>query len=160
MTHLIVPRARRRSPLSARRFPTPGLFADFDRFFDAFWGGEGMPATRDGAPVFAPPLDYRETDEEIQVSAELPGIEEKDIKVSLEDGVLTIEAERANESDETDERGFRHVESLRGHFRRAVRLGAEVDESAVAARYKNGVLSVTLPKLAGPEVRHIPVTTS
>jgi HSP20 family protein len=160
MNHWIVPRARRRSPLAARRLASPGLFADFDRFFDAFWGDGAPLVAREETPVFAPPLDYQETEQEIRVSAELPGIEEKDIKVSLEDDVLTIEAERGSDRDEEDERGFRHLESVRGQLRRSVRLGAEVDEESVAARYRNGVLTVTLPKLAGPEVRNIPVTTS
>ena len=161
-THLIVPRALRRAPLTSRRFAAPGLFTDFDRFFDAFLGGESAPVSRDGAPVFAPPLDYSETDTEIRVAAELPGIEEKDITVSLEEGVLTIEGERVEAQREEDEKGFRRVESARGHFRRAVRLNAEVDEEAVSARYRNGVLTVTLPKVAeaGPQVRTIPVTTS
>jgi HSP20 family protein len=158
MQHLMVPRTRRRSSLATRRLPMSGLFADFDRFFDAFWAGEELPSEE--TPVFAPPLDYRESEKQIRVSAELPGIEEKDIKVSLEDGVLTIEAERASNRDEQDERGFRHVESLRGQLRRVVRLGAEVDEASVVARYRNGVLTVTLPKLAGAEVLDIPVTTS
>lgn len=159
-THLSVPRARRRHPLAARRHASPGWFADFDRFFDAFWG-EGLPTTRDGAPVYAPPLDVRETEKQIEVSAELPGFEEKDIRVTLEQGVLTIEAERSSEHEEADEeRGFRHVERVRGHFRRALRLGAELDEESVAASYRNGVLTVTLPKLAGPEVRTIPVSTN
>jgi HSP20 family protein len=106
-------------------------------------------------------MDYRETETEIQVAAELPGLEEKDIQVSLEDGVLTIKGERAEETKEEDDEGFSHVETFRGSFHRALRLNAEVDEDAVKASYKNGVLSVTLPKVpeVKPEVRTIPVTT-
>ena len=157
--HVLVPRGLRRIPLPARRQPLPGLFTDFDRFLDTFWGG-GAPVAR-GDAVFAPPLDYTETDEEIRLSVELPGLEEKDIRVSLEDGVLTIEGERSEEQREEAD-GFRHVESYRGSFRRVVRLGAEVDEDAIKAVYRNGVLTITLPKLAqpGPEVRTIPVSTS
>jgi len=158
--HVLVPRGLRRIPLPARRQPVPGLFADFDRVFDAFWGGDA-PAVR-GKASWAPPLDYAETEEEIRLSVELPGLEEKDIRVSLEEGVLTIEGERVDEHSEDDEKGFRHVESYRGSFRRTVRLGAEVDEEGIKAVYKSGVLTITLPKLAqtGPEVRSIPVSTS
>jgi HSP20 family protein len=158
-THLLVPRGTRRVAHPARRHAFPGLFADFDRLLDAFWG-TGAPARRQRVD-FAPPLDYAETEEEIQLAVELPGLEENDIRVSLEDGVLSIEGERADERSEEKD-GFRHTESCRGSFRRRVRLAAEVDEEAVKAVYRNGVLNVTLPKVAqpGPEARTIPVTTS
>lgn len=161
-THHLVPRALRRAPYPSRRLVIPELISDFDRVLDAFMGGAGHTAAPQGATVFAPPLDYSENDAEIRVAAELPGLEEQDIRVSLEEGVLTIEGERASEHSEEDDQGFRHVESVRGHFRRAVRLGSEVDENAIVANYKNGVLTVTLPKLAepSPEVRTIPVTSS
>jgi HSP20 family protein len=92
----------------------------------------------------------------------MPGLDEKDIGVSLEERVLTIEGRRAAEREEEDaETGCRHVESFRGSFRRSLRLPVEVDENAVTAAYRNGVLSVTLPKRPElkPEARTIPVTT-
>ena len=159
MRHVLVPR---RSVALAR--PLPDLFGDFDRFFDEFWRGSGTTASREATPgARTPRMDYSLTDDEIRIRAEMPGLEEKEIDVSLEEGVLTIKGERAEESEETDEeKGIQHVETYRGSFYRCVRLPAEVDEDAIVATYKNGVLSVTLPKLpeAKPEVRSIPVTTS
>ena len=159
MRHVLVPR---RSVAIAR--PLPNLFGDFDRFFDEFWRGSGPTAARASTPgALAPRMDYSATDDEIRIRAEMPGLEESDIDVSLEEGVLTIKGVRAAESEQKDdEKGVRHVETYRGSFYRSVRLPAEIDEDAIVATYKNGILSVTLPKLpeAKPEVRSIPVTTS
>ena len=159
MRHVIVPR---RSVAIAR--PLPNLFGDFDRFFDEFWRGNGRAASREATPgARTPRTDYSVTDDEIRIRAEMPGLEEKEIDVSLEEGVLTIKGERVAESEEKDdEKGMQHMETYRGSFYRSVRLPAEVDEDGIVATYKNGILSVTLPKLpeAKPEVRSIPVTTS
>jgi HSP20 family protein len=159
-THVLVPRrsARLARPLGA------GLFGDFDRLFDEFWGSPGSAVSRAVTPAaLAPRMDYSETDDAIRLRAEMPGLDEKDIDVSLEEGVLTIKGEHAEERDEKDEeKGFQHVETYRGSFHRALRLPVEVDEDAVEAAYKNGILTVTLPKRpeAKPEVRSIPVSTS
>ncbi len=159
MRHVLVPR---RSVAIAR--PLPNLFGDFDRFFDEFWRGSGPTASREATPgARTPRTDYSVTDDEIRIRAEMPGLEEKEIDVSLEEGVLTIKGERAAESEEKDdEKRMQHMETYRGSFHRSVRLPAEVDEDAIVATYTNGILSVTLPKLpeAKPEVRSIPVTTS
>jgi len=155
MTHVLVPRIKTRAVRPAR--------SDFDRVFDDLWRGFGGAASPVATvATLAPRMDYRETETEIRVAAELPGLEEKDIQVSLEEGVLTIKGERAEETKGEDEEGFSHVESFRGSFHRALRLNAEVDEDAVKASYKNGVLTVTLPKVpeVKPEVRTIPVTTA
>ena len=135
-------------------------WSDFDRMLDELWTGFGRPA-RVGAAASAPRIDFTETDTEMTVSAELPGLEEKDIGVSLEDGVLTIRGERAAD-EQQDAKGVRYVESFRGVFERSLRLPAEVDADAVKAEYRNGILTVTLPKPpeAQPRVRTIPVTTS
>lgn len=138
------------------------LVGDFDRMFDELWRGFGLQAGQTPR-AFAPRTDVSETDTEYRIEAELPGLAEKDISVTLENGVLTIAGERKDERENEDEkRGLRHRESFRGSFRRALSLPEDVDEKGVAASYKNGVLSVTLPKLpqAKPEVRTIPVQGS
>ncbi len=159
MRTVLVPR---RSVAIAR--PLPNLFGDFDRFFDEFWRGSGRAALPESTPdALAPRMDYSVLDDEIRIRAEMPGLEEKEIDVSLEEGVLTNKGVRASESEEKDdEKGVQRMETYRGSFYRSVRLPAEVDEDAIVATYKNGILSVTLPKLpeAKPEVRSIPVTTS
>jgi HSP20 family protein len=142
----------RRNPLYAR--PTPFFGREFDRFFGDLWGGFDRPTER----AFVPRVDVEETETEYRLAAELPGLEEKDIEVIVDDGVLTLKGERRDETDE--EKGYRHVETFRGHFERAFRLGDRVDEEGIRAVYRNGVLEVTIPKLpeVGPEVRNIPVT--
>ncbi|MDH3518912.1 MAG: Hsp20/alpha crystallin family protein [Myxococcales bacterium] len=160
MAHLIVPRGR---AVPARRSSSFGFYDDLDRVFDELWRGFSHPLVQVGSPgLYAPRVDFTETDDEIRVAAELPGLEEKDIAVALNDGVLTIEGERKDEHEEGDEaKGFRHVETFRGSFRRAIRLPADIDEKAVTATYKAGVLTVTLPKLPQeqPEARTIPITS-
>jgi HSP20 family protein len=153
-THFLVPR-RSASPVAALGWN------DFDRVFDQLWGGFGDPTrVGAGAASYAPRIDFTETDTEMRVAAELPGLEEKDIEVSLEEGVLTIRGERAVEEPSADAKGVPHVETFRGKFQRSLRLPSEVDADAVKAEYRNGILTVTLPKPpeAQPQVRSIPVT--
>jgi HSP20 family protein len=145
-THYLVPR-RNASPLASLGW------GDFDRVFDQLWNGG-----RAFAPAaYAPRVDFTETDTELRVAAELPGIEEKDIQVSLEDGVLTIRAERNAEVKNEDAKEVRHVETFHGKYERSLRLPSEVDADAVKAAYRNGILSVTLPKAAQAKPRVIPV---
>ena len=158
MNRVLVPRIRTRAVRPAQSH----WLGDFDRVFDGLWRGFGDDTSPVATPAtLAPRMDYHETDTEIRIAAELPGLEEKDITVSLEEGVLTIQGERSEEKRE-DEEGFSHVETFRGSFHRALRLKTEVDEDAVKAAYKNGVLTVTLPKVpeVKPEIRTIPVTTA
>jgi HSP20 family protein len=143
-------------------FAHPGLRAvwpaEFDRLFDDAYSRFAAPQE---APSFAPRVDVDESDEAFSVRADLPGLEEKDIQVSLEEGVLTIHGKLESEKDE-ERKGVRWVERARGSFRRAIELPAEIDTAKVTASYRQGVLTVTLPKLpeAKPEVRTIPITTS
>jgi HSP20 family protein len=138
-----------------------GLAGELDRMFDEIWRGFGAPRVRNAPADFAPHMDVSESEGEFRIAAELPGVEQDDIEVTLEDGTLTIKGERKDDRKEKDA-GFRRVETLRGSFRRSIRLPEEVDQEAVKARYRNGVLELSLPKLpeAKPEVRKIPVTTS
>jgi HSP20 family protein len=154
MLHTLVP-FRRSQPARA------GLYDELDRVFDAFWQGFGAPAATPA--VYTPRMDVYETESEYRVDAELPGLNEKDIQVTLEDGVLAISGERKAESEKQDEkRGFSHRECVRGSFHRALRLPEDADEKGVSASYKNGVLSIVVPKLPKPqpEVRTIPIQAS
>jgi HSP20 family protein len=92
-----------------------------------------------------PRIDVRETAKEIRVTAELPGMEEKDLEVSLLDGALTIKGEKSEEHEE--EKGDVHrSERQYGMFQRTIPLPSEVDAEKVNARFKKGVLKITLPK--------------
>lgn len=114
------------------------MFEDFARGFDlAPWSGPGWEG-------FQPRIDLRETDAAILVTAEMPGLEEKDFDLSLADGMLTLKGEKRRESEE--EGPVHRVERSYGAFERTVPLPCEVDAEKATARYRSGVLTVTLPK--------------
>ncbi len=132
-----------------------------DRLIDELWQGFGSPVARaERAASFTPRMDVEETEDAIRITAELPGLEDKDFEVSLEGDVLSIKGERREERKQ-ERKGFYHAERLAGSFRRALRLPFEPAPEALEASYKNGVLTVTVPK---PEeksrVQAIPVTTA
>ncbi len=122
----------------------------FERFFEAPWAE--LPAM--GA--WSPALDVIEGKDAVTVKAELPGMEAKDIAVSLEGDVLTIKGEKEQKKEERDERQHR-VERSWGSFMRSVRLPAPADGSKVTATFKNGVITITLPKAPGAKGTTIPV---
>lgn len=113
---------------------------------------------------FTPSVDAVENEAEYRITAELPGLEEDDFKVVIEDGVLTLEGEKKSHFESDDEEaagGYRRVETRYGRFVRRLRFGSDVDEAAVKASYKHGVLEVVVPKLVEDrKVRTIPVTTA
>jgi len=152
-THLLVPR-RVAGPKAA----LGADFDSFDRVFEGLWSGlpRGL-ANREGA--YEPRIDVAETPDAFQVEAELPGLEEKDIEVSLEDGVLTLRGVRHVEEIE-DGTHLHRRESWRGEFARSLRLPTEVDASEVKAVYSNGVLRVTLPKAPEAQPRTIPINVA
>ncbi|GLK65344.1 hypothetical protein GCM10017635_28190 [Paracoccus kondratievae] len=103
-----------------------------------------------------PSVEISETDKAISVTAELPGLEEKDVEVLLEDGLLTLRGEKTT-STEDSERRF--SERVYGRFERRIPLPAGIDEGAVEASFRNGVLTVTLPRTetAQAQVKRIPL---
>ncbi|MFZ0486882.1 MAG: Hsp20/alpha crystallin family protein [Arenicellales bacterium] len=124
-----------------------GALDDFDSLFDDFWRPLGR--TRQGAGnggAFAPALDVTETESEYRVRADLPGIKKDDLDISIQDGVLTINAETKYEDEAKKEGRLIRQERRYGKFVRSMRLGDSVDVSKVKAEYKDGVLSLVLPK--------------
>jgi HSP20 family protein len=111
----------------------------YGRFFDL------RPFQRAEEGDWVPNLDVSETSKEVIVQAEIPGMESKDINVSLEGGMLTIKGERKREHEEKDE-NFHRIERNYGSFYRSIRLPADVDPENVKATYKKGVLKINLPK--------------
>ena len=93
---------------------------------------------------FAPPVDVYEDEHNITLKIEVPGIDEKDINVSIENNTLTVRGERRFEKDEK-EQNFQRIERMFGSFTRSFTLPNTVDAAKVSAEYKNGVLTVTLP---------------
>ena len=155
MFELMIPRRSRRSAAPALRD-----MRALDALFDEMWRGFA-PARRGTLPGFSPRIDVRETDEAIVLRAELPGLEEGDFEVVLDDDVLTLKGEKKTEHEEERE-GLRHVETRSGSFDRRFRLPVAVYADDVKATFDKGVLTVTLPKPeeARPQVRTIPVSTS
>ena len=122
----------------------------FDRFFESPW--TELPALGEWTPA----LDVTEGKDALTVKAELPGVDIKDVGVSLEGDMLTIKGEKEQKKEEKDERQHR-VERTWGAFMRSVRLPAPVDGSKVTATCKDGVITVTLPKTPGAKGTTIPV---
>jgi HSP20 family protein len=108
---------------------------------------------------WSPALDLYDEKDDFLVLVELPGMKKEDIQISLHDGVLTVSGERKHESDGQPGKAFRS-ERYFGKFQRSVSLPALVDSSKVKAAYKDGILSVTLPKSEEAKPRQIEVTAS
>ena len=162
-SHWLVPHRSARSVLPTLRsgWTMGGTHGELDRLFDDIWRGIGIARAANEGGDFAPRVDISETDEEYRVTAELPGLEEKDFEISLEGDVLTLKGEKKSEHEAKGE-GYTYVETSSGSFQRAFRLPVEVDPEAVKATFKNGVLTVTLPKPAEAvaQARTIPVERS
>jgi HSP20 family protein len=134
-------------------YPFHSLQQEVNRLFDDFFGkGEfgltpfsGGFMERYGA--FNPQVDVTETDQEIKVAAELPGLTEKDVEVSLSNDMLTISGEKKAEKEVKGENYYR-MERSYGSFQRTIPLPTEIEADKVDATFKNGVLTVTLPKSA------------
>lgn len=123
---------------------------EMDRLFESFTGGSLFPRrtfeTGSGSGSFVvPQLDVRETDKSFVVTAELPGIEEKDIEVTLADGLLKIKGEKKSETA-SDKDSLHVTERRYGSFQRVVRLPDAIDEEQVKASFDKGVLTVEVPK--------------
>ncbi|MBZ9699912.1 MULTISPECIES: Hsp20/alpha crystallin family protein [unclassified Mesorhizobium] len=131
------------------RDPFMSLHREVNRLFDdVFRGfGSGLPSLSSVAADGArwPSVEISDTGKEVRVTAEVPGMEEKDIEVLLDDDVLTLKGEKRSETEDK-ERQF--SERYYGRFERRIPLGIEVEQDNVEARFRNGVLTVTLPKTA------------
>ncbi|WP_456324987.1 Hsp20/alpha crystallin family protein [Desulfonauticus submarinus] len=116
------------------------LFDQMDRMLRETWWGNGELST-----TFAPAVEVRENDDEIIVKAEIPGLDTKDLDVRLENNYLILQGEKKQES-KSEKDNIVRMEVSYGSFYRAIPLPSEVDESKIKAKYKKGVLTITLPK--------------
>ncbi len=126
---------------------------EMDRLFDRFW--EDLPQLS-SMGEWAPALDVSETKDAVMVKAEVPGMDPKEIQLSLQDQLLTLKGEKKQEKEEKDEHYYRAERSY-GAFVRTVRLPATVDGSKVTAGFKNGLLTVSLPKAPTAKGTTIPI---
>jgi HSP20 family protein len=133
------------------------LHQEIDRLFDEVTRGFGAIAPT-GNGNLIPRIDISETDNEYVITAELPGLERKDVDISLEDNVLTIRGEKKIESTQDDKDKNVHVaERSYGIFLRMLELPMTVDPASVHATMSNGVLKITIPKPARSESKKIEV---
>jgi HSP20 family protein len=134
-----------------------GAQEDLNRLFRRSWlkPVEGRESVAEGG-TWAPAVDIYETGEAYAIEADLPGIDPKDIDVSVDDGVLSLRGERKLEK-EVKEENYHRVERAYGMFSRSIRLPADADADNVKASYDNGLLKITVPKTAQEKPKSIPV---
>jgi HSP20 family protein len=147
--------------------PWVDMRAEMDRMFENFFGG-GWPAfsrmrslgKNGGADIVVPEVDVKENDKEIIIAAELPGIDEKDVELAVQDDVLTLRGTKSEEHEEEKE-DYHLKERHYGSFQRSFRLPPSVDQEKIAADFEKGVLKIVLPKKAGAQaaVKRIAVST-
>lgn len=136
-------------PRTSFMFPVRDMF---DRFFDDERTGNILSEDRSFVPAF----DISESDTEYSVVAELPGIDEKDLDVTLTDGILTIKGEKKQETEEKDET-YHRIERRYGSFQRSFRMPDGVQGDKIDATYKDGVLKLMIPKSETSEVKKIEI---
>lgn len=139
-----------------RRGPLAQLRDEMESLFERFWDedGNGLNGT-----MLAPALDLSETEDTVQVRLDLPGLEAKDIDVQVRDNQLVVTGERKEEKVEKGET-FHRVERREGKFSRSVLLPCGVNEGKVDAQFRNGVLTIKLPKIEQPKAKRIEVKTT
>jgi HSP20 family protein len=130
------------------------LQREVQNLFDRTWGRAGREPTSFGS--FIPPTDIRETKNEYVVHMDLPGIDQKDVHVGMENDVLTVRGERRSEEEKKDE-CLSCSERAYGTFVRSFSLPGTADAEKITAAYKNGVLTVTIPKREEAKPRSIKV---
>jgi len=138
--------------------PFMSLQREIDRLFDDFT--RGFPAFGKGsAGDLMPSMDVTETDKDIEITAELPGLEEKDVQINLADNLLTIRGEKKAEKEQKD-KDYRLVERSYGSFSRTLELPDGVNPDAIKASIAKGVLKVTVPKPAPAQVKKVEVKSA
>jgi HSP20 family protein len=135
--------------------PLVSLQQEIDRLFDGF----ARNVTGRVAGTLTPRMDMSETDKEIEITAELPGLEEKDVQLNVADNILTIRGEKKNQREEK-EKDYHLLERNYGSFTRSVELPAGVDLNSIRAVISKGVLKVTVPKPAPSQTKKIEVKTA
>jgi HSP20 family protein len=151
-----LPTRRRRSELGKHASDLGSISSlqeEMNRMFDDFFHGDFLTPYRrmeTRLAEFNPSIDVSETGKAIKVTAELPGMEEKDISVTVDEDYLIISGERKEEKKEEKEEYY-HREMSYGSFQRTIPLNVKVDAEKVEATFKSGVLKIKLPKVPGAE---------
>jgi HSP20 family protein len=129
---------------------------EVNRLFDNFF--TGLPERRRGLleGEWAPSVDIAETDNEVVVTAELPGVKQDDVDITITDDVLTLKGEKKEEK-EVKEKNYHRIERSYGSFQRSVSLPAGVQADKAKATYKDGVLHITVPKTEEAKPKQIKI---
>ena len=153
----LIPVGRQRG-LTSTDNPFLSLQNEIDRLFDNFT--RGFPTVGNGmSNVTLPTMDVAETDKEIEITAELPGLEEKDLQINVADNVLTIRGEKKAEKEQKD-KNYRLVERSYGSFERSLELPDGVNVDAIKASIDKGVLKVVVPKPVPAQVKKVEVKSA
>jgi HSP20 family protein len=141
--------------------PASGFRTEMDQLFQSFFGDAFAPLAASGwsGAAWGPPLDIEETDNEILIRAEIPGVTPEELDLAITGNALVISGEK-KESEERKDKGYLYQERRFGSFRREVALPTAVDAEHVDAEYKDGVLHVKLQKAQEALARRIPVKAS
>ena len=132
---------------------------EIDNLYDRFFDTDFMPsAYLFGKGKWGPKIDISEGRKDITIKAEIPGIDAKDLDISIDGRLLSIRGEKKQEQTDKDETYYR-VERSYGYFNRTIELPAEVDPNKVDASYKKGILKINLQKTKSSETKRIKVTT-
>ena len=130
---------------------------EIDRIFDSFFGNHGVSrSTRDS--TWAPLVDVVDSDDHVEFRAEVPGLSEDDVQVSVTENVLTIKGEKKSESEDKNA-GYRLVERSYGQFQRSFNLPKNLRTEDVDASFKRGVLTISVPKSRKEAAKEIPIRT-
>jgi len=159
----LIPIGRDRAVARREWNPFTGLPREMDRLFDDFTRGwptfsrTWPTGTFAYEPTMVPTMDVTETEKEIEITAELPGLEEKDVEVNVADNMLTIRGEKKVEKEEKN-KDYHLSERSYGSFARTLELPAGIEPDMVKASIANGVLKVTIPKPAPAVTKKVEVT--
>jgi HSP20 family protein len=144
-------------PAGPETFLFGPLQREIERLFDDFTRNLSVAGPQ-GQSTLMPRMDVSETDKQIVITTELPGLERKDVDISIEDDVLTIRGEKKVEEEKKDEKENYHVsERSYGMFYRAIQLPPGIDPRSIQATMSKGVLKITIPKPARSEAQKIEV---
>ncbi len=143
----LLPSLWRQTDLTRREPENPfvSIQREMNRLFDDFFRGFEPAPFEEAVGRFVPAIDIKEGEKEYTIKAELPGMDEKDVEVILGDNALTIKGEKREEKEDQD-KNYYYMERTFGSFQRTIPLPEHVDTQKAEARFKKGILTITLPK--------------
>jgi HSP20 family protein len=127
-----------------------------DRFFEDFFAPATAESAAAGPWAWEPKVDIADKDGHIEITADLPGVDKKDLVLDIDGRVLTLKGERSSENEVKKDNFYRQERSY-GSFQRSFTLPTGVDSALITANYKDGVLKVSIPKAADQEIKKIAI---